>query len=360
MAQSNAVLRNIYEQPTELERVLDDLTGEKLDQLHTCAALLDLAGEIVLTSMGSAFYSLMPMYEELCDRGYRNVRLEETADLLRHPERVSRNAVYVLMSRSGESREVADFAVWCRERGFTTLGITMTPDSTMAKNCTYVLHDISSYDEIICIKAYSTMALTGLLITSLMGASSGDLGENLLRDMLIPALRRAFAWMDDNKERILSQLEAVQFLGDAHGFYLLSRGYGINMMRSASLWLEETAKTPANIMSIDNFYHGPMEVIRSHAIVKAITCPVLFDVLPDDRSRMIWGHVNKAQPNSLYFGPAGEDVPAGARFDIPDLGLRGGWSMVVAALFFQLLSYQTAIANGIEPGFFFEEGWVVT
>ena len=102
-----------------------------------------------------------------------------------------------------------------------------------------------------------------------------------------------------------------------------------------------------------------MEIIRSHAIVKAVTCPVLFDVQPDARSAMIWGKVCQAVPESLYFGPEGSEMPGGARFQIPDLGLSGGWSMIVAALFFQLLSYQVAVANGIEPGFFYDEGWIV-
>lgn len=354
MAEMNSILKNIYEQPAELERVLDDLTGPKLGELRVCAREMARADEIILTSMGSAFYSLMPMYEELRDRGYRNIALEETGDLIRHPERMNAGALYVLMSRSGESREVADFAVWCREQGYTTLSVTMTPDSTMAVNSTYMLHDISSYDDIVCIKAYSTMALVGLLLVEMMD------GREKPREALVLSLKRAFAWMEENKEAILEELEQVPFLGDAHGFYLLSRSYGINMMRSASLWLEETAKTPAGIMSIDNFFHGPMEIIRSHAIVKAVTCPVLFDVQPDERSAMIWGRANEAVPNSLYFGPADSEAPAGARFAIPDLGLRGGWSMLVAALFFQLLSYQTAIDNGIEPGFFYDEGWIVT
>ena len=353
MADMNPILRNIYEQPAELERVLDDLTGPKLDQVRELARIMALSGEIVLTSMGSAFYSLMPMYEELRERGYRNVSLEETGDLIRHPERMSRNALYLLMSRSGESREVADFSVWCEEMGYTTLSITMTPDSTMAKHSTYMLHDISSYDDIVCIKAYSTMALTGLLLVEMMD------GRERPSDELIASLKRAFTWMEANKEKILSQLEAIPFLGDAHGFYCISRSWGVNMMRSASLWLEETAKVPANIMSVDNFFHGPMELIRSRTIVKAVTCPILFDVQPDDRSRMIWEKVNQAAPDSLYFGPEGSDMPGGARFEIPDFGLPGAWSMLVAALYFQLLSYQTALVNGIEPGFFYDEGWIV-
>ncbi|MBQ3339481.1 MAG: hypothetical protein IJG82_07850, partial [Atopobiaceae bacterium] len=207
--------------------------------------------------------------------------------------------------------------------------------------------------DIVCITAYSTMALTGLLLVEMMDGRERPSAE------LVTSLKRAFAWMEANKEGILAQIASVPFLAEANGFYMVSRSCGSNMMRSASLWLEETATTPANIMSVDNFFPGPLEIIRSHAIVQSVTCPVLFDVQPDDRSAMIWGKVNQAVPDSLYFGPEGSAMPGGARFEIPDLGLEGPWSMLVAALFFQLLSYQVAVVNGIEPGFFYDEGWIV-
>ena len=175
---------------------------------------------------------------------------------------------------------------------------------------------------------------------------------------LVASLKNAFSWMEDNKESLLGAMEGVGCLPQADSFYLLSRGWGINMMRSASLWLEETAKVPANVMSIDNFYHGPMELVRAQGIAKSKTVPVLLDAIPDSRSKMIWGYVNDATQDTLYFG-SDPTSKAGYRFTFPDLGLPAHWMMLVQAMYFQLLSYQTAIANGIEPGMFFEDGWVV-
>ena len=352
-ASINPLLENIYEQPGELARVLDDLTGPRLDRVRQISHLLRSANEVILSSMGSAFYSLMPMYEMLRAQGRRRVALEETADLLHYPERLSRDAVYVLMSRSGESREVADFSRYLNENGFLSVAITMTPGSTMGRNCTYVLHDIASYDKIVCIKAYSSMALCGLVC-----AHMTEHGEPDRR--LLDSLYGAFSWMEKEKENILGQIRSIPCLKKADSFYLLSRGYGINMMRSCSLWIEETAKIPSPVMSIDNFYHGPMEIIRSHAIVKSVTVPIFLDTLPDSRSEMIWNHVNRAVPESVYFGPEGSGAPGGARILYPDLGLPGSCMTLVQALYFQLLSYQCAAANGIEPGMFFDEGWVVT
>lgn len=348
----NPILENIYQQPAELHRVLDDLTTERLATVKEIARLANLASEIVFTSMGSALYSLMPLYEALLDRGMRNVRLVETAELIHHPERVSKHALYILMSRSGESREVADFSVWLTEHNYTSVAITMTPTSTMGQHCTVMLHDIASYDKIVCIKAYSSMALCGLFIAHMMDREEPD-------PTYISQLHTAFDWMEAHKKDWLSTIEHIPFLGSADSFYMLSRAQGINMMRSASLWLEETAKVPANVMSLDNFYHGPMEIIRAQKITKSKTVPVLLDVLGDDRSRMIWNYITQAQPENIYVGPAGSNMPAAVCVELPDLQLDGAHMMLVQALCFQLLSYQCAIANNVEPGMFFEEGWIV-
>lgn len=61
----NPLLKSICELPEVLRRVQADLTGPKLDQVKHVAQLLEIADEAALTSMGSAFYSLMPMHEAL-------------------------------------------------------------------------------------------------------------------------------------------------------------------------------------------------------------------------------------------------------------------------------------------------------
>lgn len=348
----NPLLENIYEQPLELNRVLDDLIGPKLEHLRDLSRIISLSEEVVLTSMGSAFYSLMPMYEAMLSLGMQNVRLVETTDLIQHPERLSGNALYVMMSRSGESREVADFSGMLSSQNLSSMCVSMTPDSTMARNCRYSLHDIASYDKIVCIKAYSSMALCGLMLVSMRGRKAPD------RE-LIDKLRRMFDWMETHKCELLGRIEEIDLLGSAGSFYLLSRAQGINMMRSASLWIEETAKVPANVMSIDNFYHGPMEIIRAQKIAKTTTVPVLLDIRPDDRSRMIWSRINDTAPGSLYFG-ADSSAPAAFRFMLPEFGLDATWMMLIQALYFQLLSYHVARCRDIEPGMFFNEGWVVT
>ena len=84
----NPFLNDIYTQPSELKKVLSSLISEYQDQVYNIAHMLKTASEIVLTSMGSAYYSLMPMYYYLLRKGYR-VSLVETSELLHSPEPVS-------------------------------------------------------------------------------------------------------------------------------------------------------------------------------------------------------------------------------------------------------------------------------
>ena len=65
----NVLLQNMYEQPSQLKRVLEDLCGSKLEPVRTICGQLQASDIIVLTSMGSAYYSLMTLYEALLASG---------------------------------------------------------------------------------------------------------------------------------------------------------------------------------------------------------------------------------------------------------------------------------------------------
>lgn len=99
---SNVFLGDIIAQPAALRTVLAEVLDEDATPLRTGAALLSSARRLILTSMGSAYYSLQPVAEAL-DALHDNVRLIETSEILRRPVRPG--DAYLVMSRSGESRE---------------------------------------------------------------------------------------------------------------------------------------------------------------------------------------------------------------------------------------------------------------
>ena len=342
----NPFLNDIFSQPVELQRVLRSLLTQYSGQVRTVAKMLESAEEIVLTSMGSAYYSLIPMYYALLKRGMR-VRLVETSELLRAPAQLSTGKLYLLMSRSGESYEIAQLPLLLKSRGLLSVGITMTPESTMAKNVSVVLHDCSSYDALICTKAYSTMALCGLACVSAIGACPTQTDE------LVAGLEKMFKWMEENKEAVLRQIESIPFLRQAPNFYFLSRGCGMGVVKSASLWLEEASRKCGNVSSLDNFYHGPIELSKTQ------TVPVFLDVDPDERSAMIWETICGYTQTCVYVGPQGSVPPGCFTLNYPVFSVPEEYNMLLLALYFQLFAYQCALTNGLEPGKLETVSWVV-
>ncbi len=350
----NDYLKNVFEQPKELEKVVNVLCEEELAEVKQIAGLMTVAEDIVLTSMGSAYNSLMPMYYALRRKGKR-VTLIETSELLQNPGLVKEDAFYLMMSRSGESREVYDFSALLEEKGCVLASVTMTKDSTLAKHSTVMLYDPCSYDKCICLKAYTSMALCGLLCVSFMNGKG--LSEEERKELC-----KMFSWMEKNKERILEEIGKISFFKTAHSYNFLSRGYGLGASKAASLWLEEIAFVSGDLMSIDSFYHGPIRSILNSEIADNVIVPVFFDVLPTERTTKIWQEVVGAAKESVYFGTDTQKGEGSVCIYYPDFNLEEEYSLILLAMYVQLFAYQCCIVKGYEPGVSLgipQDRWVV-
>lgn len=350
----NDYLKNVLEQPKELKKVLETLIKEDYLRVKEIANLLTVSEEIVLTSMGSAYNSLMPMYYALMKQG-KKVTLIETSELLQNPEWVKKNKLYIMMSRSGESREVFDLSVLLKEKSCLLIGITMTPDSTLGKNADILLNDCSTYDKCICLKAYTSLALCGLFCVSQMN------GNRMKKDEE-KELFRMFQWMEENKGNILVEIEKIPFFSQAHSYIFLSRGYGMGVAKAASLWLEEIAFVGGDIMSIENFYHGPIRSVLNSELADNIILPVYIDVLPTERTDMIWREIVSTSKGSVYFGKKGSVTERNSCIIYPEFQISDEYLMILLAMYVQLFAYQCCIVKGYKPGISLgipKDRWVV-
>lgn len=345
-------LQNVLEEPMELNRTLEDLLSHKKEVLSAIGDTLRGARHIVLSSMGSAQNSLMPMYYSLLREGVY-VSLTEASDVLRNRLFFDDpGTVFVIMSRSGESHEIKELVVELRERGRICIGITMTEGSTLAQCSSLCLMDVCSFDEKICLKAYSSMALCGLICVSFMRNESIDQ----------MAYCRMFRWMDENKRSILKEMERISFFQRAHSYLFLSRDYGVGCCKAAGLWMEEIAFVACDASGIDAFYHGPVRSVFSSALAENVIVPVYLDVLGDARSDRIWKETASAAKASVYIGenPA---APADYKFLHPHFDVPEEAMSLLLCLYTQLFAYQCCVEKGYTPGISLgipENRWVVS
>jgi glucosamine 6-phosphate synthetase-like amidotransferase/phosphosugar isomerase protein len=333
----NTFLEDILAQPAALQLVLADLAGKNRPGLEKAADLIKSASRIVLTSMGSAYYSLFPMAYSL-SRLHSNVHLAETSELAGMP--FFPGSLYIIFSRSGESGEIAEFSDLLRQRGEQLIAVTMTPSSTLAKNASLVIHDIAPYDGFICTKAYSSLALAGLLICSVFEGTFTPILEANLHDTI--------TWMEVNKQHLVDEVRNLDWLGASATF--LSRGAGLGLAMSGALWLEEAARVSAAHMSIANFLHGPVEQVDEH--FHGVWIDLQPDVLSASQYRKICskqGHLATIAPGAAYSN----------QFKLPAFDLPAPYRVLPAALPVQLLAYQSAANLGLEAGEMRYLDWVI-
>jgi fructoselysine-6-P-deglycase FrlB-like protein len=333
----NRFLKDILDQPAALSAALDYSVTQGSGELRQAARMLASARRVVLTSMGSALYSLIPLYRER-SRAHPCVHLVETADLIADPPPAD-DTLYLIMSRSGESGEVASFSAWLRERKLALIAISMTPESTLARNASLFLRDPVPYDGFICTKAYTTMTLIGLLLAAEVASRLGP--------ELVSCLRGSFDRLEGAKEAYRDKAASTEWLDGS--LYFLSYGPGLALSLSGALWLEEAARVPASTMSIANFLHGPVEQVDGSFR------GVWIDLSPDARSRAAFA---QAASHGGCWLRLMADAPE-SDFDLPSLGLPPQFRVLAAAMPIQLVAWQTATRLGIEAGSMRYLDWVV-
>ena len=333
----NTFLEDILAQPAALELVLADMGSKNRPSLERAADLIKSAPRIVLTSMGSAYYSLFPMAYAL-SRLHSNVHLVETSELIGMP--FFPGTLYIIFSRSGESGEIVEFSNLLRQRRENLIAVTMTPASTLAKNASLVIQDIAPFDGFICTKAYSSLALIGLLICSAIEGTFTPGLESNLRD--------TFTWMEENKQHLVDEVRNLDWLGASTTF--LSRGVGLGLAMSGELWLEEAARISAAHMSIANFLHGPVEQVdeRFHG--------VWIDLQPDELSTIQYHKICSKQGHLVMVAPG---AAYSNQFNLPTFDLPAPYRVLSAALPVQLLAYQSAANLGLQAGEMRYLDWVI-
>src|SRR5690242_2863493 len=125
------MVQDIRNQPASLAGVLDYQLSAGREALGRAAEQIDAASRIVVTGMGASLFAAMPFAHTLAAQGV-DVRIVEASELLHYQSEQCRNAVVVLVSRSGESVEILKLLPILRDIGAVAIGVTNEPGSVLA------------------------------------------------------------------------------------------------------------------------------------------------------------------------------------------------------------------------------------
>lgn len=242
---------DIRGQPASLQRVFTQHTGSGRPQLQKAAAMLSASQRVVITGIGASLNAALPLDSLLASRGIDSLAVE-CGELLHYRLAACEGATVVVVSRSGESIEIARLLAALKGRT-PLIGITSEPGSSLAHEADILLTVGNLPDEMVAIQSYTSTLLT---LTLLGRAALGELDA---------ACREAEALLGCFSDWTAAQLTAMHdwdpFLANDPLIHLLGRGPSYASAREGALLCAEVAKAPAIAMPVASFRHGPIEVV---------------------------------------------------------------------------------------------------
>jgi glutamine---fructose-6-phosphate transaminase (isomerizing) len=245
------IASDIEGQSASLERVLQQQCGAGRAALLEAAALLRSSTRSVVVGIGASLNASIALEYLLCARG-GNSSCVEAGELLHYRHEIGRGAAVVVVSRSGESIEIA--RLLSALQGQTAIiAVTSEPRSTLARAADVVLEVRSLPDEMVAIQSYTgtllTMYLLGMAVAQALDEAQQEV-EALLRNFP--------GWISANLDEPRTWDD---FLERDAPIYTLGRGPSLGSALEGALLFNETAKAPAVGMAVASFRHGPIEVV---------------------------------------------------------------------------------------------------
>ncbi len=246
--------RNILSQAESLSGVLRYQRGDGAPALAQAASLLRSGKRVLITGIGASLYASIPLEYALCSAGIDAVAVE-AGELLHYRSAGFHDAVAVVVSRSGESVEIAKILEILKTRN-TVIGVSNEPQSLLARNADISIHVGSLPDEMVAIQTY-----TGTLLTLHLLASAVDHADEAAADA-VATLLPSLAAIVTGSMKNLSQWN--DFFTSDSPVYLLARGPSCASAYEGALLLNEVAKFPAIGIPAASFRHGPVEIVDSN------------------------------------------------------------------------------------------------
>jgi len=252
---TGSYLDEIMEQPLALHRSIDaypvgDPNWARLVQKIQAGDYR----QVILTGMGSSFYSCYPIWLSL-NRHKIPATMWETSELIHYaPEVIDEQALLVAVSQSGEGAEIKRLTLM-KERPGVCISVTNGTDNVLARWADVPLNTQAGDEAAASNKTY----ITALAVLHLMGCQFTGQDVGIAQHTLYRASRTLGEFL---AEWASKDGEEFDFLLPCRALAFIARGPSVASAMTGAVITEETSKVLCKAISAAQFRHGPMEVVR--------------------------------------------------------------------------------------------------
>src|SRR6187402_699674 len=352
----HAMLREIWEQPSALERTLDyytDGTTFRAERFAEAQIALRDHNDVVIAASGSSRHAGLTAEIVMEDLARLAVDVEFASEYCLRSTNTKRDPAVIVISQSGETADTLAALREAKKRGHRTSAVTNVAGSTMAREADASLPTEAGVEKAIPATKSFTAQLLVLHLLALYAAQDRkalDATEVTRRLALVRELPQAVGAQLAEWEK---QIEALApFYAGAKTFLFLGRGIHYPIAREGALKLKESSYLHAEGYPAGELKHGPNALVSPEVPLVVLatydvedaesvlryekTVQLLADMKAqgatvlavmnagDDRVRSLVTHAVEVQPANEYLLPIIEVIP------------------------FQLLAYFIAVRNGVD------------
>ncbi len=248
----NYMLKEIEETPAVLTRLVDNyFDGKNFLFDKELVSVIRKAKEVVFIACGTSYHASLQGVRYM---HYLNKRSEAyiASEWAYYPVFGNKNAVYVLISQSGETADLIRCQKIINSRGLVNVAITNTKGSTIDREATFSCLLYAGLEVAVAsTKAFSAqVSLLALLVGAIEGHDNVIYHLQVVKEAMYEIITRK-----KDLEDIASEVEKANML------FFIGRGNDLDGVKEAALKMKEISYIHSEAFPGGELKHGPIAIV---------------------------------------------------------------------------------------------------
>ena len=345
-------IREIFEQPAIVNaainnggRIKSD-TEVKLGGLEQHANQLTNTKHVILLGCGTSYFAClygMHFFKALCD--FTTVQVFDGAEMTEHDIPRDSDVVFVLVSQSGETKDLHRCIELAKEANITTIGIINVVDSLIAREVDCGVYCNAGVEVgVASTKAFSSqvvcLSLLAIWFSQIAGINASRRAKAICD---LKNLSNDFTNVLEMLDGPIRQLAETRFQ-DTRNVFLIGKGTDEIVAREGSLKVKEIAYIHAEGYSSSSLKHGPFALLDEQF-------PVIIFNMDRRHSAKTMNCVEEvlSRGSPVFLITNDRHATTDARYVPIYVPNNGMFSSLLGIVPVQLLAYYLSVARGINP-----------
>jgi glucosamine--fructose-6-phosphate aminotransferase (isomerizing) len=321
---NSRMYREIFQIPQSIVRTIESLN----ESVNVASNIIEGSKLIFLTGSGTSYNASLIGEIAFVNNGRAAIAIR-SSELSHFLPKEQMKAAVILLSQSGESREIRNAINTAKKRGYATIGIANESKSFLATECDVAL--VTRAGKEISLAATKTFIAEVVALYALVFGSLGDeyLRAEIQRIKEVTEQIKALLNKSDQISELASRISGnVVFLGN---------GYLHAVAMEGALKIGETTGTSPHAYPIGEYLHGPLQSLSMNDTV------IILEGNDEREVRRIRSRIRRYCENLIIFGSRNGDDIILPESRYPEL------AALIYSVSLQLLANSRAIYLGLDP-----------